>query len=115
MVTQALVDIPLPAYLFVFSCLAYLFGNLAVNHLHAAFSSHLNQKAAALRNSTLDLAERGSLQRDESLSDEEVFQLEKRAFFSRVGFYIQTTIPGVDSLSLTASRRGFSSVTRVDS
>lgn len=85
MITQALVDVPLPAYLFVVSCFAYLFGSLIINHLNATFSSDLDQKSVAPTEPTLDLAERGSLQRAESLSDEEVFQLEKRAFFSRVG------------------------------
>lgn len=85
LVTQALVDVPLPAYLFVVSCFAYLFGSLIITHLNATFSSGLEQKCVASTEPTLDLAERGSLQRDESLSDEEVFQLEKRAFFSRVG------------------------------
>lgn len=85
MLSQTLVDIPLPAYAFIFSCLAYLLSGLIVKYLQNAFSLTVDQKAAAPTGSTLDLAEKGSLKRHESLSDEEVFQLEKRAFFSRVG------------------------------
>ena len=34
--------------------------------------------------SGLDQAEKGSLKRPEDMSDDEIFQLEKRAFFSKV-------------------------------
>ncbi|KAK5051410.1 hypothetical protein LTR84_003062 [Exophiala bonariae] len=88
LILKALVDIPLPAYLFISSCFIYLFGNIVVNHLHAVFSSRADQKATGPISSKLDLAERGNLQRDESLSYEEVFQLEKRAFFSRTWLFV---------------------------
>jgi hypothetical protein len=115
MLSQALVDIPLPAYAFVFSCLAYLFSSLIVRYLQIAFSLAVGQKAAAPTGSTLDLAEKGSLKRDESLSDEEVFQLEKRAFFSRVGSGFQMGLTYLAFLVLTRSRPGYSYAIVADS
>lgn len=96
MLSQALADIPLPAYIFAFSCLVYLLSSLIVKYLQAAFSLGVDRNVAAPAGSPFDLAERGSLKRDESLSDEEVFQLEKRAFFSRVGFESQMGLPHRD-------------------
>jgi len=85
MLSQALDDMPLPAYIFAFSCLTYLLSGPFVICLQAVFSLGVDRKAAVPEASTFDLAEKGSLKGDESLSDEEVFQLERRAFFSRVG------------------------------
>ncbi|KEF57205.1 uncharacterized protein A1O9_07395 [Exophiala aquamarina CBS 119918] len=86
--SQALADIPLPAYIFAFSCVVYLFSSLIVKYLQAAFFLGVDRKDAAPTGSTLDLVEKGSLKRDESLSDEEVFQLERRAFFSRTWLFV---------------------------
>jgi ABC-type dipeptide/oligopeptide/nickel transport system permease component len=67
-----------PAFVFVLSCVVYLFGRLLLNFLHGGQSFFAP-------GSSIDQAEKGSIKSHEDLSEEEVFQLEKRAFFSKVG------------------------------
>ena len=81
--SQGSASLPFPIYVFIFSCLAYLCRGLVVNFFQSIFSVDDGEKPPAT-GSTLDLAEKGSLKSEESLSEEEVFQLEKRAFFSKV-------------------------------
>ena len=81
--SQQLLSMPLPVYVFFCSCLVYLCGGPIVNLFQTLFPIDEDQKPPAT-GSTLDLAEKGSLKMEESLSDEEIFELEKRAFFSKV-------------------------------
>lgn len=82
---QHLLDLPFPVYIVVFSCLTYLFGKPLATLVQALFPVGEGQKIT-VTGLTLDLAEKGSLTKKESLSVDEVFQLEKRAFFSKVCF-----------------------------
>ncbi|KAI1616310.1 iron-sulfur cluster-binding protein [Exophiala viscosa] len=75
-----------PAYLFIVSCLIYLFGRSLINCLGALISADGHKVAHPA--SGLDQAEKGSLKRPEDMSDDEIFQLEKRAFFSKTWLYI---------------------------
>lgn len=81
-IPSSLAQVPLPAYLFVLSCLVYLLGGQIVRFVQALASNHSVKSTVV--GSTLDLAEKGSLKGDDVLSDEEIFLLEKRAFFSKV-------------------------------
>jgi hypothetical protein len=74
---------PFPVFVFVFSCLVYLFGRRLLNFV-GAFVPTDGEKVAH-RGSGLNQAEKGSLKRPVDMSEDEVFQLEKRAFFSKVG------------------------------
>jgi hypothetical protein len=65
----------IPLYCFVISCLAYVLARPILHFVHKASAGGSN----------LDQAEKGSLQNEEGLSSEELFQLEKRAFFGKVG------------------------------
>ena len=73
---------PNPAYVFLFSLLVYVFGRFVWSFLHTFISPNA-QKASAVT-SNLDQAEKGSLKKQEDISDDDLFQLEKRAFFSKV-------------------------------
>ncbi|KIV78832.1 hypothetical protein PV11_06442 [Exophiala sideris] len=75
-----------PAYIFIFSCLIYLFGRPLVNFLSALIS--VDGQKLAHPASGLDQAEKGSLKGPEDMSDDEIFQLEKRAFFSKTWLYV---------------------------
>ncbi|KIV88954.1 hypothetical protein PV10_08579 [Exophiala mesophila] len=85
-VVSSLTNAPLPAYLFVLSCLGYLLGGHIVRLVQAVVST-LPIKST-LVGSTLDLAEKGSLKGDDVLSDEEAFLLEKRAFFTKTWLFV---------------------------
>jgi len=68
----------------VSSCIIYLvLRRLLIPILQSLFSPD-SKKSYALA-ATLDRAEKGTLAKKETLSDEDLFQLEKRAFFSKVG------------------------------
>ena len=85
---QHLLEVPFPLYIIIFSCLAYLCGGYIANVLPALFAAREESKVQGT-GLTLDLAEKGSLSKEASLSEDEVFQLEKRAFFSKVsGRYV---------------------------
>ena len=75
---------PFPVYVFVFACLAYLLGRRLLNFVGTFISVGDGEKVPH-RGSGLDQAEKGSLKRPVDMSEDEVFQLEKRAFFSKVG------------------------------
>ncbi|KIW13214.1 hypothetical protein PV08_08401 [Exophiala spinifera] len=81
---------PVPAYLFIVSCLAYLFGPRLVKLINATtLGAGVESVPYSYRTSSgLDQAEKGSLKRPEGMSDDEVFQLEKRAFFSKTWLYV---------------------------
>ena len=68
----------LPIYGLVFSGLSYLLARVWLSYYHQG-------KSAFAPGSSLDQAEKGSLKQHQDMSDEELFQLEKRAFFSKVG------------------------------
>lgn len=90
--------VSLPAYVFVISCLVYLFGRALLRFTHA-FGPLEARKVPPLA-SGLDQAEKGSLKKYEGTSDEEIFQLEKRAFFSKVG----SALLGSSDLSPSSTR-----------
>jgi hypothetical protein len=71
------VSYPLPLYAFLISCLVYLFARILLSFIHP-------NKQIFGPISSLDRAEKGSLRKQDDMSDEEIFQLEKRAFFSKV-------------------------------
>ncbi|KAK5327605.1 hypothetical protein LTR93_002990 [Exophiala xenobiotica] len=77
---------PFPVFVFVFSCLVYLFGRRLLNFV-GAFVPTDGEKVAH-RGSGLNQAEKGSLKRPVDMSEDEVFQLEKRAFFSKTWLYV---------------------------
>ncbi|KIX04917.1 uncharacterized protein Z518_05788 [Rhinocladiella mackenziei CBS 650.93] len=79
---------PFPIYVLVFSCLAYLVARPLLNFIHEYFPADAAQKISPSA-SGLDGAEKGNLKR-EGMTDDDVFQLEKRAFFSKVGPFIGT-------------------------
>lgn len=101
--------IPLPAYVFIFSCLVYIFGRHLTSFLGALIS--VDGQKTAHPASGLDQAEKGSLKRPEDMSDDELFQLEKRAFFSKVS--VPAFLGG--DLGLTLSRHGCTLHTGADS
>jgi hypothetical protein len=68
----------LPYYLFVISVVGYFFGRLALVWI-AAGATKSKEKIQALSN-----GKKGSLLKQDELAAEERFELEKRAFFSRV-------------------------------
>lgn len=68
----------LSLYAFSISCTVYLISRILWRFIH----SDLQTLAPG---SSLDEAEKGRLKKQEDMSDEEIFQLEKRAFFSKVG------------------------------
>ena len=74
---------PFPFYVFVFSCFVYLLGPAVWAFINAFFS--VNRVKGSGVSLNLDQAEKGSLKKQKDMSDDEVFQLEKRAFFSKVG------------------------------
>ncbi|KAL6251416.1 hypothetical protein RBB50_001625 [Rhinocladiella similis] len=79
--------LPFPAHVFIFSCIAYLFGRRLVNLVNAVLGIEV-ENIPCRSSSGLDQAEKGSLKRPEGMSDDEVFQLEKRAFFSKTWLYV---------------------------
>lgn len=81
---------PFPLYVFIFSCLVYLCGR-PLQNLISAFVSVDAHKSVRLA-SGLDQAEKG-LKRQDNMSDEDIFQLEKRAFFSKVGASFSWSLP----------------------
>lgn len=72
----ALTGRTLPLYVAVISCVVYLSGRGLWNFIHQGKQSHTP---------SLDRAEKGSLEQQDTMSACEIFQLEKRAFFSKVG------------------------------
>ncbi|KAJ9639232.1 hypothetical protein H2204_003843 [Knufia peltigerae] len=77
-----------PAYVFIFSCLAYLFGRRLVNLINVALGTQQENTHHSRSSSGLDQAEKGSVISQEAMSDDDVFQLEKRAFFSKTWLYV---------------------------
>lgn len=59
-------------------CIVYLVGCLLWKFVQG-------DKYTSVPGSSLDQAETGGLKKQKNMSDEEIFQLEKRAFFSKVG------------------------------
>lgn len=77
---------PLPVYALMISCVGYGVGRVLLKVIHE------NKHSLGL-GSGLDQAEKGGLKRQEGMTDVDIFQLEKRAFFSKVGGVI--SMPGV--------------------
>lgn len=69
---------PLPVYALMVSCLGYGLGRVLLKIIH-------ENKHSLELGSGLDQAEKGGLKRQEGMTDSDIFQLEKRAFFSKVG------------------------------
>ncbi len=76
-------NLSIPAGAIVISCFVYLFGRALFNLIRVLVP--LDVRKATPLASGLDQAEKGSLRKQEDMSDDDVFQLEKRAFFSKVG------------------------------
>ncbi|KAH0843133.1 hypothetical protein AYO21_03424 [Fonsecaea monophora] len=71
---------PLPVYLSAGACIVYLVGRLLFNLVH-------DDRKSFAPGSSLDQAEKGSL-KQENMSDDDIFQLEKRAFFSKTWLFV---------------------------
>jgi hypothetical protein len=94
----------LAGYTIVFFGLAYFIGRFwrtSVQHGKHSF----------VTGSTLDQAEKGSLKQQEDLSDDDVFQLEKRAFFSKVGRMLVVSYDDLELLLTCDERLGYSYAT----
>ncbi|OAP54419.1 hypothetical protein AYL99_11520 [Fonsecaea erecta] len=72
---------PFPVYVSVVACGVYLVGRLLINLVH-------DDRKVFAPGSSLDQAEKGSLKKQEDMSDDEIFQLEKRAFFSKTWLFV---------------------------
>jgi hypothetical protein len=70
----------LPIYAVGIACFAYIARRVLLGFIY-------EDRKAFAPGASLDQAEKGSLKQQENLSDDEIFQLEKRAFFSKVGFF----------------------------
>ncbi|KAJ9609878.1 hypothetical protein H2200_006207 [Cladophialophora chaetospira] len=71
----------LPIYAFVICCVVYLFGRVLLSRIH-------NGKRSLAPGSRWDQAEKGSLEKQGNVPDVEIFQLEKRAFFSKTWLFV---------------------------
>jgi hypothetical protein len=69
---------PLPVVGVVIAGFVYILARTLLYLIH-------KEKQSLAPASSLDQAEKGSLEKQEEMSEDEIFQLEKRAFFSRVG------------------------------
>ncbi|KAL2400148.1 hypothetical protein ABEF93_005805 [Exophiala dermatitidis] len=73
-------------YAFLLFCLAYILGRSVVSFAHRMLFS--DETKFHHRASGLDQAEKGRLKRHEDVSEEDNFQLEKRAFFSKTWLFV---------------------------
>ncbi|KIW31524.1 uncharacterized protein PV07_03168 [Cladophialophora immunda] len=72
---------PFPIYLSIVGFIVYLVGRLLVNLVY-------DDRKPFAPGSSLDQAEKGSLKKQEGMTDDEIFQLEKRAFFSKTWLFV---------------------------
>ncbi|EXJ86090.1 hypothetical protein A1O1_06459 [Capronia coronata CBS 617.96] len=79
-------DLAFLAYVSVLSFLAYCLGRPLVKFAHALL--YPDDQKASYQNSGLDQAEKGGLQKQDEMTDEDIFQLEKRAFFSKTWLFV---------------------------
>jgi len=102
--------LPNPAHVLIFSLLVYGIARLVLAFRHI-FLAPNTQKASPVT-SSLDQAEKGSFKKQEDISEDDLFQLEKRAFFSKVG-PLALIMPAPSS-GLTKTRHGYMSATAAD-